>query len=429
MRREATMLLARSPLANRLATAILLAALFFNAVLAALNAQIVPLSESLVIACELIVIAAAHAVALWHFKARMAPWYALIAFAAAFAIFRSAAHGTPEVKFFRDLLIIPTFVVLGMTYPRERLPRLLVAIQLIVLAGLLLEVAALDAYAGLLNIKSYYISTRGYTDANFWNSTSNLFVSASRPDDRFFAFVPWHRMSSWFLEPVSLGNYCIIVAAYGSASYRSLSLWQKIVLIGGTVVLIVGCDGRLAFVACLIIAAASLLARLVPRGFIGVIPLLVLILALSAVAFLGLKAGPDDFSGRLAHTAALLKAYGPGELLGVSDVYLSKAVDSGLAYLITTQSVLGLAVLWLCIVLFTEERDRQQFVFKLAVALYLSLSMLVSFSFLSIKTAALLWFILGALQRQRVSAPAGEVALRREPSLAAAPATGGLGRC
>jgi hypothetical protein len=53
-------------------------------------------------------------------------------------------------------------------------------------------------------------------------------------------------------------------------------------------------------------------------------------------------------------------------------------------------------------------------IFKLCAALYLSFSMLVSYSFLSIKTAAILWFITGALQRtfpRQSPAPAPDRAL------------------
>ena len=117
------------------------------------------------------------------------------------------------------------------------------------------------------------------------------------------------------------------------------------------------------------------------------------------MTFLGLKAGPDDFSGRLAHTFALLAELWHGGISSASpNAYLSQAVDSGLAYLITTQSVFGVVVLWLFVAVCAEERTWRQVIYKTAVAVYLSLSMLVSFSFLSIKTAALLWFVLGAMQ-------------------------------
>lgn len=389
-----------------LAGLLLMSAVLFNAVLAIVNARVTPLSPPLVIASEVLIVAGAHLVALTHFRARMAPWYALIGIFVLFALFRSFALGEPEVKYLRDVILIPSFIVLGMTFPRRRLTQLLVALQLVVLAGLTLELAAPDAYSALFSIKSYYINTRGYTEADFWNTGSDLFVSASRPDERFFSFVDLHRMSSVFLEPVSLGNYCIIVVCYVFAAYREMTLFQRIVLIGGTMVLIVGCDGRLAAIACIIIWAASLFAMRLPSRFVVILPPLIFAAALAAVSIFGFKAGSDDFPGRLAHTVELLRHYGVSEFLGVSDIYLSRAVDSGLAYLITTQSLLLVALIWLCIALITEERGRGQIVFKIGVALYIALSMLVSFSFLSIKTAAILWFVLGSMQEGPLRFPA-----------------------
>jgi putative polymerase len=139
-----------------------------------------------------------------------------------------------------------------------------------------------------------------------------------------------------------------------------------------------------------------------PPRIVVLLPGVVLIAAFAAVTYLGLKPGPDNFSGRLAHTIDLLRTYGTAEFLGISETYMSKAVDSGLAYLISTQSVLGVLVIWLFIALYTDERTKEAVIFKTAIALYLSLSMLVSFAFLTIKTAAIVWFVMGALQ----SAPA-----------------------
>lgn len=384
-----------------LAGALVLAAMAFNAALAIVNAQVTPLTPVMVIACEVAIVACAHFAALLYFRTAMAPWYALIAIFAAFALFRSTATGLFDPKYLRDVLLIPTFIILGMTFPRERLPRLMVAIHLLVIAVLVLEAVSPEGYAVLFNIKDYYIQTRGYAEAGFWNAGSNLYVSAERPDDRFFAFVSFHRMSSIFLEPVSLGNYCIIVFSYLLASYRDLSPPQRIFLLAGTAALLIGCDGRLAAIACAIIAVASLFAlRLPPRAGVLFAPVM-MIAAFAAVSFLDLRAGPDNFSGRLAHTVELLRQFGPAEFLGISDAFLSRAVDSGLAYLITTQSLFGAVMLWLFLMFFADENSRQAVILKTAAALYIALSMLVSFSFLSIKTAALLWFILGAMQPRR----------------------------
>jgi putative polymerase len=59
-----------------------------------------------------------------------------------------------------------------------------------------------------------------------------------------------------------------------------------------------------------------------------------------------------------------------------------------------TQSLLGAAFLW-TIVFFRRLRTAEARYVHLAVALYVALNLTVSWSLFSIKSAALLWFLLG----------------------------------
>jgi putative polymerase len=70
------------------------------------------------------------------------------------------------------------------------------------------------------------------------------------------------------------------------------------------------------------------------------------------------------------------------------------------------------------IVFCSREDTTEQVRFTHAVCLYLALTLMVSFAFLSIKTAALLWFIYGALQNSsRRSTAHGAVALPHQNAL------------
>jgi putative polymerase len=171
-------------------------------------------------------------------------------------------------------------------------------------------------------------------------------------------------------------------------------------LIGGTLVALIGCDGRLAAVASILIIAAAILAPYLPRHSAVLYLPGVLGAAFLLTKIGGFHAGEDNFSGRIAHTVELLGQFGVGEFLGISaqPELLSRAVDSGIAYLIITQSLLGFAILWIFVVFGSAERTREQIRFTHATGIYLSLVMMVSYAFLTIKTAALLWFIYGVLQ-------------------------------
>jgi putative polymerase len=380
--------------------ALLMAAVLFNAVLAIVNAQVVPLTRMTVIGAETLIVCAVLAVVLANYRESMLPWFGLIGILLLFAFVRSLALEKVEFKDLRDVLLIPLFVLLGLTFDRSRLARTVVIVHAIVLAGLLLEALHTPAYTALFAVQDYYINTRGYHLADFWNKQSELFVSATRPDNRLFAFVDIHRLSSIFLEPVSLGNYCIIVMIFVAACYHQLGVATRIFLIGGTIVALIGCDGRLAAAASALIIVAAFLAPQAPRHSAA----LYLPAALAATFVLtglgGFLAGSDDLPGRIAHTVELLLRFDAAEFLGLSDdqTSLSQAVDSGIAYLVMTQSAPVVAILWLFITFGSAERTREQMRFTHGTAIYLSLTMMVSFALLTIKTAALLWFIYGSLQ-------------------------------
>lgn len=417
-----------------LPAALLFAAVMFNAVLAIVNAHVTGMSPAVVIAAEVLIVAAAHLVALAAFRREMMPWYALLLIMTVLALTRSLGTGEIDIKPLRDVLLIPTFLILGMTFDRRHLNKVVVAIHAVVLAVLVLEAISVDAYSALFKVQDYYISTRGYEQENFWNKESELYVSATRPDARFFSFVDLHRLSSVFLEPVSLGNYCIIIAAFVAARYASLTRAVRWFLIVGTGAMLIGCDGRLAAMSCIAIALVAVIAPKLPRYTPVVYLPAVTALAFLLAALANLKGGADDFPGRIAHTVDLIKMYDLQEWLGVSQRYLTLAVDSGLAYLITTQSIFGVLIIWLFIVFAARERTPEQIRFTHGLCIYLALTMMVSFSLLTIKTAALLWFIQGALQagqvglathspaRSRPQRRVGALATRSVPALQPAPA-------
>lgn len=398
---------ARSP-ALRIVPAVLVAsAVLFNAAFAVINAHLTPLSQASVIGAEMILVAAAHLIAIANYRPQMGRWYLLLLLMVWLAIFRSLALQQIEPRYLRDVLLIPTFFVLGMTFDERYLTHTVVVIHAIVLAVLIFEAVNTPSYSGLFGVQDYYINTRGYDVTDFWNKQSDLYVSATRPDSRLFAFIDMHRLSSIFLEPVSLGDYCIIIIAFASSLFRRLNAWTIAFLGGGAVVAMIGCDGRLAAVASVLIIGASIVAPRLPRyGAFFLLPG-VLTVAFLLVHFGGFQEGGDDFAGRVAHTVSLLQQLGAAELFGVSNdqQLLSQAVDSGITYLIMTQSILGLAILWMFIVFGASGTEPEQVRFANATCLYLSLSMIVSFAFLTIKTASLLWFIAGSLQANRTWQP------------------------
>ena len=404
---------------------IVMAAVLFNAALAIVNAHVTPLSASAVIGSEVLIVIAAHAVIFANYRPQMLPWYAMIVIIVLFSLERAMVVGNFDPKFMRDVLLIPTFVLLGMTTSPRRLTMLVVVLHFIVVGGVLFEALFIPAFSDLFDIRGYYMATRSVDASAFWNSASDLFVSATRPD-RFFSFVDLHRTSSVLLEPVSLGNYVVIITAFICANYRHMSLKVTTFLVLGNLIALVGCDGRLAAVSSAIVVLVALAAPLLPRKFALLYLPLILIGAVFFVVAMHPSALEDNFPGRVAKGIELLSQYDIGEWFGNSDRLLGPAVDSGLAYTIATQSVVGLTAFWVFLVLNADERTLEQSKYLHALCIYLALSMLVSYSLFSIKTAALLWFIHGSFQkaspqRRRIPlARGGKVAISastRSPAL------------
>ena len=378
---------------------IVLSAVLFNAVLAIVNGHIMSLTSSAVIGAEVSIILAAHAVVAMNYQPQMLPWYGVITIIVLFGVERAAVVGNFDPKFVRDVLLIPTFVLLGMTTPKSRLMTLVLVLHGIVVAGVLYEAFFTQSYSSLFDVRDYYLATRPLATTDFWNNGSDLFVSAIRPDARFFSFVDLHRISSVFLEPVSLGNYVVIITAFICASYRQLS-WKSLVFLAlGNVVALVGCDGRLAAVSSAIILVATFVAPRLPRNS----ALIYLPAALTGAVLLCVAVHPnaieDNFTGRVAKGIELLAHYDIWDWFGNSDRLVDAAADSGIAYTITTQSLIGLMAFWIFLVLSAEHRTSDQIKYLHGLCIYLSLTMIVSYSLFSIKTAALLWFIHGSLQR------------------------------
>lgn len=381
-----------------LASLVLLGSVCFNALLAIVNGHVMALTPALVIAAEAAFVSAALCLAFMGWRTEMAPVLALIIMLVLFAIIRAVATGVVEPKYLRDTLIIPTFLLLGMASGTNNLARTVLILHAIVFAVFLLEALAPSIYSELFRIQDYYINTRGNSVDEFYNANSELFISATRPNERFLPFIDAARLSSIFLEPVSLGNYCTIIVACITSSYRRYSGRALAFLAISTTAMLFGCDGRFAVVCSVLIIVMSFISpRLPPYSAIIYLPAAVLIM-FAIVSSAAMQTGGDDFIGRIAHTKDLLLRFDAQEFLGMSDRYIDEAMDSGVAYLIVTQSLPGLILLWLFIAWGPVEHTTEQVRYTHAVCLYLALSMLVSYSFLTIKTGALLWFVQGALQ-------------------------------
>ena len=394
-------------LISRLAPFIAAGALFFNALLAAVNANVMALGSSHVMLAEIALAGTALTLALRSWRPHMFPWFALIYFLAVLFFVGIVINQDINLKYLRDAIIFPIYVLLGMVWAGQRFVPVLVGIQVVVFVVFVVEALSPAAYAQIFNVTEYYINTRGFDPERFQYTTEGFFISAFRPGERFIPGFDWlHRTSSVFLEPVSLGNYIVIVTILILAFWRELGTGVRALMVATTALLLIGSDSRLATVICLIIIAGSPVFVRLPKY----LHVLYLPLAIAGAVFVieafQFRPGLDDFPGRIAGGIEALFNLDFAELMGHAQ-HADRYVDAGLAYLVVTQSVLGAVAIWLLMGLGFGETTPRERIFIHGVTMYFALSLTVSYSVFSIKTAALMWFAYGYLIASRYRATAG----------------------
>lgn len=307
-----------------------------------------------------------------------------------------ALSGDWDLKTFRDPLVIFAFLYLGITYGTAQFGQKLVfVIGALVIGVGLWEYLALDHYTSNFDILQFYID-RGVIDPRVreWY-TGKLFVSGLRFEDRnLLPFLGEHRVASVFLEPVSMGNFGAIIAAWGLAQPRvrtwTFALTMLIAAAG-----IIMPDARFGSMVVMFFVAARFLPLRYAPLVIAAAPFVVATFLLFWGAFSGVGMG-DDLPTRLAISGRAMLNMDLAQLFGMSTAPLV-TLDSGYYYALRTFGLHGCLILWLAFNLLRPQHP-QALRFQLFVAIYLSLLLSISGgSMFAVKTSALMWFLLGAL--------------------------------
>ena len=318
--------------------------------------------------------------------------YLVSAFFLSYMLLLFALRGEIDLKAVRDVLIPIGFYFMGTQVRDIRLADRLVTISIaIVLVFGLFEYFLTELYLDFFNVLGYFIARGSLTLEDTFGATRGLFISGLRPEPRtLLSFLGLHRVSSVFLEPVSAGNFGAIVFAW--ALFRT-DMRYRLVVMAAAIATVVLADARFGFYTCILMTLMLPFYRLVAKPVWMVLPFL--LLALIAVYGLatGTDGGANDIAGRFKVTAAILTRLDLPVVLGIATTDEFTA-DSGLAYTLTKFGLFGFVALWAALV-FAPFKDAKAWSFHSMVLIYLLLLMIISNSFFSIKTAALLWFVLG----------------------------------
>ncbi|ADZ72331.1 hypothetical protein [Polymorphum gilvum] len=369
--------------------AVALGCLLFNLVLAFVNTRVAGISPNHVMLAEVALIGAALLLVL----DRQAAFYAVLVVYFAYMALILTMRPELDLKAVRDALIPIVFYFLGrrMTDIRD-VDRLVMWSAGVVVLVALVEYLFFDTFIANVNIFDYYVARGTVEQGDNFLEDSKLFISGVRMEGRnFLAFLGTHRVSSVFLEPVSMGNFGAFLLMW--ALFRA-DMARRWLLVAAAAAIIVLGDARFGMFVCLAFLAVAPFYRLAPRAVLLLAPVMVAL----ALAIYGSSTGQvvweDNLAGRWLHSARLLLKLDWAAGFGVSpeDLFLA---DSGYAYTLHQIGLVGALGLWAAYVFAGVKADRA-WQFKVLTVTYICLLMIVSNSLYSIKTAALLWICAGA---------------------------------
>jgi putative polymerase len=393
------------------ALAVLFATVAFNAVLSALNASGMAMTGGSVTIAQGLLMVAAFILGLHADSRERFAWFAVLWAMIVWWLLLALLRQAPNPKYLGDIGVFPIFALLGATLKPRDLPRVLVLVQAVVLVVGLWEAIAPNSFGSFFDVQHYYVNTRGVADTEFY-SGDGLYLNAQRPVGRLFLpQLDLHRVSSIFLEPVSLGNWTVVVTICVVTLWPELRKWQRAALLASNVVLLVLCDGRFAFVGSVAVVTVAFAAPYIPR-FVAMISPALLFAALVVARGLGaIQGGDDTFSGRLAKSVTYFQRLSFNDLAGLTADAPGYTFDSGWTYLVITQSLLGFCAFWLLLSVMLPIADVRAKRFLLMMMTFFVLNMPISNSFISIKAAGFLFVLYGCLRAMQ-RGPDRRLALR-----------------
>lgn len=390
---------------QRLITFIVVASVGYQLVLCLLNTQLLPMSRALVGLAEAIILLACVP----FLMRRLLPGVLILAcLAAAMLCLLGIANEQLNIKAFRDIAIPLCYFWLGCNIGRLDLAdrALKVAIGLVLAMGMF-ELLLLDTYTRWFDIFSYYVNIGSLDPAVGFVREDRLQANGMRPEGIGRTLLPGllgpHRVSSVFLEPVSLGNFASLCAAWGLAR----SHWHEgIFFVLAAVVMMVLSDSRFA----LMTVTGFILLRLLVHGALlnlcVLAPIAAIVLLLVIGHYTPNETGRilnDDLQGRLAYSGWALLQFDALKLLGIGHTRVY--YDEGYAHTLATFGLPMTLVFWGSFWLLPMKSATSQR-FRAMVSLYIALILCISgFSFFALKSAGLLWFLVGCSLQQPAATP------------------------
>jgi putative polymerase len=307
------------------------------------------------------------------------------------ALFQQAT----DFKALRDLLMPVVFVWLGYFVSDRRISeRVLRNLAIIAVAVGLVEFIFPSFYTTMFDTIKFYTS-RGFGT----NNPFQLTVLQTRPIGIGRSLLPFlgpRRISSFFLEPVALGNFAVLTAAWALSKPREEwrdAMWLMIL----AATMIVMADARFGSISILALIAVRLTGVWKLRVLAGLMPFLAM-LFLVLVTLYGPHEIHDNVIGRMQISGGNLLSLPWEAWFGIPS---NISLDAGYGYIIQRTGLLVCMLLWFVFSVLPLKDDQAR-CFHFSAAVYASLNLCISGSSLfSLKTTAILWLLLGTVIAHR----------------------------
>ncbi len=389
---------------QRIVVGIILASICYQAILCLVNTQVHIASRALVGASEGIIVLVCLPILA---RRLLSGAIILLLLTAALLTVSSLISGDLAIKAFRDLLIPLCFFWVGCNIGRPELAEraLSIAIAIIIAFGLF-EFFFVDQFTNIFDIFGYYVSTGNLAPITDYVRDSKLQMNGIRPEGigrtLFPGLLGAHRVSSVFLEPISMGNFATMCAAWGlSKDFKQIR--EMLFFLGAAFVMMVLSDSRFALMS----VSLMIVARFSLKGTNTNLAILAPFVAIALLLLMGMDAtgrGSDSFAGRLSFSGFTLLRFDLPLLFGLAG--MQNFADQGYAYVISSFGLPVCLLFWFSFWLIKMPND-QSLRFRAFIAIYLSLILCISGnSAFAFKTSAVLWFLLGSCLRD--PAPTGQ---------------------
>lgn len=325
--------------------------------------------------------------------------FAFPALIIAYFILLWLVRGAVDPQGLRNVLIIYVMFSLGVLLADIGKASLLAwMISLVVLFFACFEFFYTQQYLTWFDILHYYSARGMVTEEQLGYLNTNLFISGMRPGGRtLLPSLGDQRVSSLFLEPVSMGNFATILCMW-ALSYN-FKEWKKsfgIFALG--CVFIIASDSRFASLMVFLLMGVRLLPVLQLPFLLYLLP----VLCIAGQAYFAslhiADSRMDDLPGRLAKAGEALHEMSIENIFGNGNI--DELYDMGIPYSLVVFGAILCVLLWTRLVTLKFPTTQGHRLRAMVCYYCLGLLMISGASFYSSKTAGLLWVLMGVLYVQ-----------------------------